>query len=73
MKIKVKVVPNSKIESIQALENLSYKIKVKEKAIDGNANIATINALANYLKIKKTNIRIIKGFANREKIIEIFE
>ena len=69
--IKVKVIPNSKFEVLQKINPTSYKLKVKEKAIEGRANIAVINALSSYFNVKKADIRIIKGTASKDKIIEI--
>jgi hypothetical protein len=69
--IKVKVIPNSKFEVLQKINPTNYKLKVKEKAIEGRANIAVINALSSYFNVKKADIRIIKGAASKDKIIEI--
>ena len=71
MLIKVKVIPNSKFEALQKINPTSYKLKVKEKAIEGRANIAVISALSSYFNVKRAGIRIIKGAASKDKIIEI--
>ena len=71
MLIKVKVIPNSKFEALQKINPTSYKLKVKEKAIEGRANMAVISALSSYFNVKRANIRIIKGAASKDKIIEI--
>lgn len=71
MIIKVKVIPNSKAEALQKLDTGNYKLKVKEKAIGGRANIAVISALALHFNVKKSSLRIIKGITSRDKVIEI--
>ncbi len=71
MLIKVKVIPNSKFEVLQKINPTSYKLKVKEKAIEGRANMAVISTLSSYFNVKRANIRIIKGAASKDKIIEI--
>jgi uncharacterized protein (TIGR00251 family) len=68
----VKVIPNSKEEKIYQ-ENGIYKIKIKEPALDGKANLALIKFLAKEFKTKKRNIKILKGEKTRNKIIEINE
>ena len=67
--IKVKVIPNAKKDMISEGENI--KIHTKSPAINNKANISVIELLANYFKIKKGNINIIKGQKSRNKILEI--
>jgi len=73
MLIKVKVFPSSGKEEIIKKNQDSFEIWVKEKPIQGQANRAVISALAGYLKIPQENIRLIKGFKQRNKIFEINE
>jgi len=73
MLIKVKVFPSSKEEEIIKKSEDSFEIKVKEKPIKGLANKEIINILASYFKIPESNIRLIKGFRQRNKIFEITE
>lgn len=71
MIINLRVIPNSKIETLERLTPASYKLKVREKAIEGRANIAVIAALASHFNVKKSSIRIIKGATGKNKVIEI--
>ncbi len=71
MMLKIKVIPNSKINAIEKISQDNYKIKIMEKAIDGKANKAVISALAEYFNTKKSNINIVKGAMSSKKIIEI--
>ncbi len=66
----IKVLPNSKKNEIVA-EGDRLIVRVKAPAVGGKANKATINALAEYFKVKKNKIRIIKGQKTRKKVIEI--
>ena len=71
MVIKVRVIPNSKHESIERLGDTEYKVKVAEKAIGGRANIAVVTALSFYFKVRKSDISIIKGATSREKVMSV--
>ena len=73
MLIKVKVFPGSKKEEIIKKFKDSFEIKVKERPIKGLANKEVIKILASYFKIQESNIRLIKGFKQRNKIFEIAE
>ena len=76
MKISVKVIPNAKqneiVEDIIDLLGVRIlKIKVNQPPEEGRANKAVIEILADYFKVKKNSIRIIKGETSRNKIVEI--
>ena len=71
MLIKVKVFPYSKKEEIIKKAEESFEIKVKEKPVRGEANKRVIEILSLYLKIPEKEIRLIKGFKERNKIFEI--
>jgi len=69
--INVKIIPkSSKIEVIKVDES-NYKIKLTEAPEKGKANEQCISVLAEYFRIKKQNIRIIRGLHSRTKRIEI--
>ncbi len=76
MKIKVKAIANAKkaailIEKDENGENI-YKIKIAQKAKDGEANQAIIEALAIYFGVKKNSVKLLVGEKNSHKIFEIF-
>ncbi len=75
MIINVAVVPWSKQEKIDIQKDLMwnevYKIWLKAKPIDGEANKNLIQILSNYFKIAKKDVIILKGWNWRLKTIEI--
>ncbi|MCK4473705.1 DUF167 domain-containing protein [Candidatus Parcubacteria bacterium] len=73
MLIKVKVFPNSKKQEIIKRAKDSFDVKVKAKPIKGQANREVIKALASFLKIPESRIRMIKGFKQRNKVFEILK
>lgn len=70
MNIEVKVTVGAKSNSFK-FENGAYSIRIMAKAIDGKANKAIIDFLANELNIKKKDIEILKGEKSSKKIIAI--
>lgn len=76
MKISVKTIPNAKKTEI-VNRNLSLfgeetlKIKVSAPPVEGKANKALIEFLAEHFRVSKSNVKILKGEKSREKIIEI--
>jgi len=71
MKIFVKVKPNSKEKSIKKISETNFFVAVSEPPIRGKANRAVISALANYLKIPKSQIKLALGATSKNKIFEI--
>lgn len=71
MRINVLVVPNSKVSEVIKTDENSYKIRVDAPAVEGKANKRLIEILSDYFKVKKSSVKILKGFKNRSKIIEI--
>ena len=70
MKIDVKVIPNARKERIVDEDGL-LKVYVTAPALDGKANKALIDLLAEHFGVKKGDVRIVKGEKSREKIVEI--
>jgi uncharacterized protein (TIGR00251 family) len=70
LRIHVRIIPNAGKNSIVQEEG-RLKIKVTAPAIDGKANKALIELLADHFKVRKSAINIIKGDKGRDKIIEI--
>jgi len=70
VKIKVKVIPNSKADEV-AREGSGFLVRVKEPAKEGKANRAVIKLLADHFKVSKGSVVILSGFKNRNKVIDI--
>ncbi|MEI0487896.1 DUF167 domain-containing protein [Brachyspira pulli] len=70
MNLEVKVTAGAKSNSFK-FENGAYSIRIMAKAIDGKANKAIIDFLADELNIKKRDVEILKGDKSSKKIIAI--
>ena len=82
MKIIVKAKPRAREERVERITQPSfslysedtpvvYKVSVKEPPIGGLANDAIAKALANYLNISTSQIRLTHGAKSKQKIFEI--
>ena len=70
MKIQVKVKPNSRTEELSR-EGNNFIIKVKEPPKEGKANQAVIKLLAEHFGVSQSQVRILSGFRNKNKVIEV--
>ena len=71
MKIKVKVKPNSRENSIKEISPGIYEIRVTPPPEKGKANNKVIELLSKHFNTAKSNIFISSGSGYKEKIIEI--
>jgi uncharacterized protein len=70
MIIKVRVVPRASREMVTRTDE-GFKVYLTKPAQDGLANKQLIDLLSAYLKVKKYQIKIIKGQKSRDKLIEV--
>lgn len=70
-RITIKVLPRSSRNSIELLPDGSYKVKITAAPVDGEANKKVITFLSKEWDVPKSKIKIVKGEASREKLIEI--
>jgi uncharacterized protein YggU (UPF0235/DUF167 family) len=71
VKIFVRTKPNSKIEKVEKIGDNEFVVAVKELPIEGRANRAIIELLADYFKISSSRVRIKTGHFSKNKIVEI--
>ena len=70
MKINVKVVPNSKRDAVETAGG-EMKVRLRAPAVEGKANEALIERLADHYNVKKSRVRIVRGEKSRHKTVEI--
>ncbi|KAF0133792.1 MAG: hypothetical protein FD145_1108 [Candidatus Saganbacteria bacterium] len=68
----IRVVPNAKHNKVLE-EKDRLKVYLTAPAVDGKANKALIEILAEHFNMRKSKIKIIKGEKNREKVIKFLD
>ncbi|MCW8966318.1 MAG: DUF167 domain-containing protein [Candidatus Pacearchaeota archaeon] len=68
--MRIKVHTNSSQEKIEKLNEDSYEVWIKEKAVDNKANKYLEKFLKKYFG---KSVRIKSGFTSRNKIVEVIE
>lgn len=66
--IEVLVKANSKEDKIELIDGV-YKVNLKAKPKEGEANLALIKLFKKQLKM---NVRIVKGLRNKNKLLELY-
>ncbi|MDQ7778747.1 MAG: DUF167 domain-containing protein [Planctomycetota bacterium] len=70
MKIDVTVKPRSRRVKVEKTDQ-GYVVCVNEPPVDGKANEALVEALADYLGIRRSRITILAGLKSRKKTVLI--
>ena len=70
VRLNIRVVPNAKQNKVVE-EPGRLKVYLTAPAVDGKANQALIESIAEHFKVKKSRISIIKGEKSRLKLLEI--
>jgi len=71
MKISVIAHPNSKKPRIEKDLLDNFHVYVSEPPLEGKANLAVVESLAEYFHTKKSNINFQSGLKSKYKIFEI--
>jgi len=70
MILSIRVIPKASRNLVKKEKGL-LKVYLTKPAQDGLANMQLIELLADYLKIRKYRVKIIKGEKSRDKLVEI--
>ncbi|OGD09749.1 hypothetical protein A2397_01155 [Candidatus Amesbacteria bacterium RIFOXYB1_FULL_44_23] len=71
MKIYVTAKANKKKRYVEQIDGSSYVVSVKEPAVQGKANQAVTQALAEYFDVPKSQILLVLGQTSKLKIFEV--
>ena len=70
-RLKLRIVPNAKRNEVTGEHGDAVKIKIAAPAIEGKANEALLEFLAEKLGLHRRNLTLIAGEKSRDKLIEI--
>lgn len=71
MLLTVHVQPNAKQNTIEWLDEDTIKMRLTAPAVEGRANKALIEFLAEHFDLPKSKIRLVRGLTARMKHVEI--
>ncbi|MDO8599093.1 MAG: DUF167 domain-containing protein [bacterium] len=71
MRITVHAKPSAKEERVEQISNAEFTVAVKEPPREGRANAAIARALADHFGIPQSRVRLVSGFASRQKVFDI--
>lgn len=71
MRIRVRVKPGAHEEKVSREPDGSLLVSVRARAQEGKANDAVVKAVAEFLRVPKSQVRIASGPSSRTKVLEV--
>jgi len=71
IKFSVNVVPKSSKNSLSLLDEGIIKLKIKAPPVDGKANKACVEFIAECLKVSKSQVKIVSGLQSKTKTVVV--
>jgi len=71
MRVRVKVIPRAKKNNVAQADEGSFRVYLTAPPVEGKANAALVEVLADHFKVKKRQVRILGGKKSRDKLVEI--
>lgn len=63
--------PAAKEERVEQLDETTFAVSVREPPREGKANRAIERALAGHFGVPLSQVRLVAGFASKQKIFEV--
>lgn len=71
MRIYVKVIPRSSQNKVEKLVGGEYRVKLTAPPVNGKANKALIEILAEYFAVSKSSVTIVGGKTTSKKMVDV--
>ncbi len=71
-RIMVRVIPRSSRAGVESMGD-ALRVHLKSPPVEGKANKELISVLAEYFKVRKSALSIVKGATSRDKLVEVDE
>jgi len=71
MRFKVTLKPNAKQEKVEAISATELRVHVKAPPVEGRANAALCELLAEHFGVRKAEVELVGGYTGRHKWVEV--
>lgn len=71
MRVTVSVKTNARKNEVVKVDDSTYRVAVTASPIEGRANKAVIELLAEYFDAPRSNVNIVAGHSSKRKLFEI--
>jgi len=71
--LSVRVIPGVRQESLEQLADGSWKIRLRQRAIEGKANSSLCEKVADILNLSRSKVTVVRGEKSRLKLLRIMD
>jgi uncharacterized protein YggU (UPF0235/DUF167 family) len=71
MRLSLIVTPGARTERVDRVDATQLRVAVTEPPREGRANAAVVSAVARFLGVPSSRVRIVRGLASRRKVVEV--
>ena len=71
MRFSLIVTPGARTERVDRVDATQLRVAVTEPPREGRANAAVVSAVARFLGVPSSRVRIVRGLASRRKVVEV--
>ncbi len=71
LRLTIRAHPGARREAVELLPDESVAVWVRARAVDGKANDAIERTLADWLGVPRSQVQLVRGHANRQKLVEV--
>lgn len=71
VRIPIRVVPRSSRNRVVAVQGGALKLQVTAAPVDGAANRAVVELLADWLGVARASVAVVRGHSARDKLVEV--
>ncbi len=68
----IRVIPRARQNNVDVAPDGTIRVHTTAAPTDGAANAAVIKMLARHFDVPKTSIKIIRGVAARDKVVQVY-
>jgi uncharacterized protein (TIGR00251 family) len=69
--LEIRVSPGAKKTSVERSPDGGWKVRLRARAVEGQANAALLTQLAEWLEVSKSAVRLVRGQTSRRKVVAV--
>lgn len=69
--LNIRVSPGAKNTALERLPDGGWKLRLRARAVEGQANAALLAQLAEWLDLPRSRVTLLRGQTNRQKVVAV--
>jgi uncharacterized protein len=73
LRVQIRVRPGAARTEVGGTHGDALVVRVRDRAVDGRATRAALEAVASALGVRKAGVRLVSGTTSRDKLVEVVD